>query len=181
MFYNLLSNTKELSWSIKLLSLRCLIGNIYNLILLTPQTTFHVHFLLVCAKNIAVWKTVLRLYHHWVSRPCLKKHRSTKISLYTVLFLKVMGVQSDLLFPVQQQRDLEELLKESGTTNSERRFYRCFVIPKKYFDKKQQQEDLQFLIFKTNSAISRHFGKLGRGCLAWLPRRIRYSTPYIPR
>ena len=27
---------------------------------------------------------------------------------------KVMGVQSDLLFPVQQQRDLEELLKESG-------------------------------------------------------------------
>ena len=27
---------------------------------------------------------------------------------------KVMGVQSDLLFPVQQQRDLDELLKESG-------------------------------------------------------------------
>jgi homoserine acetyltransferase len=25
-----------------------------------------------------------------------------------------MGVQSDLLFPVQQQRELEEVLKESG-------------------------------------------------------------------
>ena len=43
--------------------------------------------------------------------PCLY---SQLAGLAAYFFFQVMGVQSDLLFPVQQQRELEELLKESG-------------------------------------------------------------------
>ena len=36
----------------------------------------------------------------------------------TIFFPRqIMGVQSDMLFPVQQQRELEVLLKESGNSN----------------------------------------------------------------
>ena len=43
-----------------------------------------------------------------------KKEQKYQNNYLACSVFKVMGVQSDLLFPVQQQRELEELLKESG-------------------------------------------------------------------
>ena len=84
----------------------------------------------------------------------------------TIFFPRqIMGVQSDMLFPVQQQRELEVLLKESGNSNHTDRNQNCFFVVNR---KENFTKECNFFVKNYTTKLYTIYSQLGASHLFFI-------------